>query len=363
MPLLKDGDQSALQQFVQLFATLSVVSCVVVYTEWGVIDKLVELDILSEEWTPLSDNSFRHYIVYLGLASKGVFRLSRSHLGLSFACPSEIDEDEHREPDLEWHCPPGMAVPGGELRRTFNACLGRPFDYFTNNCQAFSTAVLRTMRVASAVAYNAPMMAPSRAPLPQADVTPITWLPPGGTLPSGLLAGAIKLRGYNFHTGMATPASLMIIGGVLRVYAPSATAVSVISGCINICFVLQCSDMASALKEMQLLHGSNFLSMHLLSVLATIATPTGRGKEEIASASCGMATSASEPMFLSPEPKRLFHDAEDIKSRSWRRGSRAKGSAEPTAAHSKMCNRCNLYYGNRTIECPVCLSTLVQRGY
>ena len=173
-------------------------------------------------------------------------------------------------------------------------------------------------------------MAPSNAPHPQAEVTPITWLPPRASFPHGLLAGAIKLRGYNFHARMATPASLVIIGGVLRVYARSATAVSVVSGCIHVCFVLQCSDMASALKEVRLLHGSEFLSMHLLSVLASIATPMALSEGEISSPSHSMVASASEPIFKSPVPTRSRHEANEdgeLKSRSWRRGSRAKGKA------------------------------------
>lgn len=93
------------------------------------------------------------------------------------------------------------------------------------------------------------------------------------------------------------------------------------------------------------------------SVQVTIAAPASIGSDAL------VAMLPASPRPMTPPAKPPSHEAEERGTRSWRRSSRAKGTAEPSSARAKLCEQCSLYYGNKTIECPECLSTLVQRGY
>ena len=98
MPLLREGDTAALEQFKSFVANVAITSCIITFNTWGVIDKLIQLDLLDDSWESFSDNSFKHFLVYLVVAGHGVMRLSRSQAGLGVTFPSGDPPVEPEEP-------------------------------------------------------------------------------------------------------------------------------------------------------------------------------------------------------------------------------------------------------------------------
>lgn len=271
MPLVKEGDAEGLQQLKNFVSTLTFVSAVAMYNEWGVIDKLINLEVLGEDWAPYSDNSFRHYVIYATTAAGVVLRMSRSQLGLGISFPSGGPDDDEHDDNQEWKARPGTGVNGSSLHQAFDAHLGQPFSYILNNCRAFAVGILAAFRngaSAPALTAVAPTMPPS-----QVQVSPVTWLPPGAVLDPGLLVGNIKLRGLNHHSGLETHAFIQSVQGVLRAFAPSATVIEIRAGCIEISFYILCGCLGAALAQMRAVATIPFLPVQLMGLIAGVHTP------------------------------------------------------------------------------------------
>merc|ERR1719453_1710236 len=88
-----------------------------------------------------------------------------------------------------------------------------------------------------------------------------------------MLLGAVKLYGFSHHTGLTTPAAIRAVQGVLTLYAPNATIVGILPGCVQVVFAIQCADIGAALAQLQLLGTESAFGAHVVSILASIAHP------------------------------------------------------------------------------------------